>query len=85
MRWQSLAINLDGENVEKRISFQRNLLIMIFVFMLFSSFVMLYTVFDDIWVQFVMGNFINSYLINVSIILFYIHNYIRLSQYYQSM
>jgi len=85
MRWQNLAINLEGSNVQKRILFYRVILILIFVFMIFSSFVMKYPLFSNEWVSFAMGNFINSYAINISIVLFYVLSYVKLSNYYKDL
>jgi hypothetical protein len=54
--------------------------------MVFSSFNMIYHTFASIpQLQFVLGTFINSYVINTLIILFYVTNYMRLRDHYRNM
>jgi F0F1-type ATP synthase membrane subunit c/vacuolar-type H+-ATPase subunit K len=62
------------------------MLILIFVVMIFSSFNMIYGTFQSVpWLQFAMGSLLNSYLLNMLIVLFYVTNYVRLRDHYSDM
>lgn len=89
MRWQTLTVYLYNAETIKKIIISKFVIAIFGILMIFSAYVLLYVPpgsGDDFpLLNFIMGNLINSYLINAGIIMAYVLLYRKLRNYYLSL
>jgi hypothetical protein len=89
LRWQILVINLYNKDIAVKTIVAKFIIFIGCILMVFSSYVMIYipntNSEDPLQLHYVLGNVLNSYLINMCIIAAYVNIYTKLRFHYNNL
>jgi len=88
LRWRTLTVRLYNAETIKKIIISKFVIVIVAILMIFSAYVLLYVPPSGDgfpFLNFIMGNLINSYLINAGIIMAYFLLYRKVRNHYLSL
>jgi hypothetical protein len=82
LRWQILVIKLYNNNVPRNLVFSNMFSLLFAATIIVSSYIRIKKPFEDAFLNYIIGDFINGYVVNLLIVFCYIYIYFKLKHHY---